>query len=237
MVVEIRRFKVLSFDCYGTLIDWESGILQAVRPVLEAHDVKQTDAQILDLYAQLESEAEGGEFKDYKTILRLVMKGIGEETGFKPTESELNSLTQAIPSWHPFPDTVKALQELKKHFKLAILSNIDDDLIARSLKHLHVHFDWVVTAQQLRSYKPADQNFRELVRRIGLPKSKILHVAQSIYHDIVPAKRSGLATVWVNRRKQVEGFGATPPAYAEPDLEVADLKALAALLHRKGASA
>lgn len=234
MVVEIRRFKVLSFDCYGTLIDWESGILQAVRPVLQAHNIQQTDAQILDLYAQLESEAEGGAFKDYKTILRLVIKGIGEETGFTPTESELNCLIRAIPSWHPFPDTVKALQELKKHFKLAILSNIDDDLIARSLKQLQVHFDWVITAQQLRSYKPADRNFRELIRRIGLPKSQILHVAQSIYHDIVPAKRVGLATVWVNRRKQMQGFGATPPAYAEPDLEVADLKALAALLHRKG---
>lgn len=233
-MVEIRRFKVLSFDCYGTLIDWESGILQAVRPVLQAHDIKQTDAQILDLYAQLESEAEGGDFKDYKSILRAVMQGIGEETGFQPAEAELNCLIHAVPAWQPFPDTVKALQELKKHFKLAILSNIDDDLVARSLKHLQVHFDWVVTAQQLRSYKPADQNFRELVRRVGLPKSKILHVAQSIYHDIVPAKRIGLATVWVNRRKQMEGFGATPPAYAEPDLEVADLKALAALLHRKG---
>lgn len=227
------NFKVLTFDCYGTLIDWENGILQAIRPVLQAHNIKQPDAQILDLYAQLESEAEEGEFKNYKSILRTVMQGIGEESGFRPSETELNCLAEAIPAWKPFPDTVKALQELKKRFKLAILSNIDDDLLAHSLKHLQVEFDWVITAQQVQSYKPALNNFRQMVKRVGQPTNRILHIAQSIYHDIVPAKKIGLAAVWVNRRKHIEGFGATPPAYAEADFEVPDLRSLAAQIHKK----
>jgi 2-haloacid dehalogenase len=233
-MLNFGKFKVLSFDCYGTLIDWESGILRAVRPVLETHGIRQPDAQILDLYAQLESEAEGGEFKNYKSIL-TVLKGIGEETGFEPTPEEMNCLVEAVPHWKPFPDTVRALKALKKHFKLAILSNIDDDLIAYSLKHLKVEFDRVITAQQIKSYKPSLNNFQEMIDKIGLPGEKILHVAQSIYHDIVPAKRMGLSTIWVNRRKHTDGFGATPPAYAEPDFEVPDLASLAARVSGKTA--
>jgi 2-haloacid dehalogenase len=235
-MLDFRKFKVLSFDCYGTLIDWEKGILKAVRPVLESHGIRQPDAQVLDLYAQLESQAEGGEFKNYKSILRAVMKGIGEETGFEPAPLEMDCLVEAVPKWRPFPDTVRALKELKKRYKLAILSNIDDDLIAHSIKHLQVEFDWVITAQQVKSYKPSLNNFQEMIHRLGMPKGKILHVAQSIYHDIVPAKRIGLSAIWVNRRKHLEGSGATPPDYAEPDFEVPDLASLAAKVSGKMAS-
>jgi len=235
-MVDIKKIKALTFDCYGTLIDWESGILQALRPMLQGHGIRQSDAQLLDLYAQLESQAEEGEFKNYKTILRMVVQGIGEESGFRPAAEELDCLAKSIPGWQPFPDTVKALKELKKHFKLAILSNIDDDLIAHSLQHLKVEFDWVITAQQVKSYKPSPNNFQQMIRRVGMPKEKILHVAQSIYHDIVPAKKAGLAAIWINRRKHVGGFGATPPAYAEPDFEVPDLRSLAAYLLGKSHS-
>jgi 2-haloacid dehalogenase len=146
---------------------YSPGSKTGIGPVLETHGIRQPDAQILDLYAQLESEAEGGEFKNYKSILRTVLKGIGEETGFEPTPEEMNCLVEAVPHWKPFPDTVRALKALKKRFKLAILSNIDDDLIAYSLKHLKVEFDRVITAQQIKSYKPSLNNFQEMIDKIG----------------------------------------------------------------------
>jgi 2-haloacid dehalogenase len=119
---------------------------------------------------------------------------------------------------------------LKKKFKLAIISNIDDDLFAFSARRLQVQFDWIITAQQARAYKPSLNNFQVAFRRMGLPQDRILHVAQSLFHDVVPAKALGLSTVWINRRHGQAGFGATPPAQAQPDLEVPDLQTLAATI-------
>jgi 2-haloacid dehalogenase len=119
---------------------------------------------------------------------------------------------------------------LKKKYKLAILSNIDDALFAFSARRLGIQFDWIITAQQAKSYKPSLNNFHLGIERIGLPRSKILHVAQSLYHDIVPAKTLGLSTVWINRRHDKKGFGATPPAQVQPDLEVPDLQTLAEMI-------
>ena len=129
--------------------------------------------------------------------------------------------------WVPFSDTVNALKKLKAKFKLAILSNVDDDLFAISAKHLKVKFDYIITAEQIRSYKPSLNNFKFAIKKIGIPKDKILHIAQSLYHDIAPAKELGLSTIWINRRNGKEGFGATPPASAKPDMEFPDLKSLA----------
>jgi 2-haloacid dehalogenase len=123
---------------------------------------------------------------------------------------------------------VAALQTLKQRFKLGIISNIDDDLFAASNRRLGVTFDWVITAQQVRSYKPSTRNFTAAFERIGVPQDRLVHVAQSLFHDHVPAKSLGLATVWVNRRRGHPGPGATPPASARPDLEVPDLQSLAA---------
>jgi 2-haloacid dehalogenase len=125
------------------------------------------------------------------------------------------------------------LQALKKEYKLAIISNIDDDLFAFSAQRLQTQFDWVITAQQAKSYKPSLNNFHLALERIGVPKPKILHVAQSLFHDIVPAKALSLSTVWINRRHNLGGFGPTPPAQAQPDLEVLDLQTLAALIGLK----
>ncbi len=233
-MLDWSRFKLISFDCYGTLIDWESGILRALRPLLEKHLVQITDSAILDLYAQLESEAENGPFRNYRGILQAVIRGFGEEFDFTPDASELDVLANSIPRWRPFGDAVPALQQLKQHYKLAILSNIDDALLKKSLSQLKVEFDHVITAQQLTCYKPSDQFFRQALRRLRIPRDQVLHVAQSIYHDIVPAKRMQLSAVWVNRRKNLAGFGATPPAYAEPDLEISDLKSLAAMMTAPG---
>ena len=226
-MIDGQKFKVLSFDCYGTLIDWETGILAGVRPVLEAHDIELNDERVLELYAEIAQKAQAGEWVTYREVLREVVRGLGSKVGFVPSSAQLDCLADSLQDWMPFPDTVAALKTLKRSFKLAIISNIDDDLFALSAKHLKVEFDYVITAERAKSYKPSLNNFTYAIERFGVSPDRILHVAQSIYHDIVPAKTLGLSNVWVNRRKGKTGSGATIPANAEPDFEVSDLSALA----------
>lgn len=229
-MINFNQYEVLSFDCYGTLIDWESGILAALRPVLSTHHRNLSDRQILELYAEMESRAEAGEYVTYREVLQKVVQQFGNRLGFVPTPSELDCLADSLKNWKPFPDTVEALRTLKKRYRPAIISNIDDDLFAWSAKHLQVEFDWIITAEQAKTYKPSLHNFTFAIERIGISPERLLHVAQSIYHDITPAKIMGLSTVWVNRRKGREGFGATPPASGHPDLEVPDLKTLVSMI-------
>jgi 2-haloacid dehalogenase len=225
-MINFEEFEILSFDCYGTLVDWESGILNALKPILSNHNINISDPEILELFARLESKQESGNYLNYREILKNVVQDFGKELNFEPTEIEVNALPDSIPNWEPFPDTVQALKALKKRYKLTIISNIDDELFAHTAKKLAVEFDWVITAEQVKSYKPSLQNFQVAIQRMGITGNRLLHVAQSIYHDIVPAKTMGLATVWVNRRKNQEGFGATVPANETPDVEVPDLKSL-----------
>ena len=227
------QFKVLTFDCYGTLIDWEQGILQSLKPILQKYRAELPDHKILEHYALFESQAEKGAFRSYRDILQTVLGKFGDALDFTPTERELAAFPDSMQQWRPFPDTVAALKILAKKYQLAIISNVDDDLFAHSAKQLGVKFDWVITAQQVGAYKPSLQNFRFAIQKIGVPKEQILHVAQSLYHDHVPAKKLGLSTVWVNRRKGQHGSGATPPAEAHPDLEVPDVQSLAALVEQQ----
>jgi 2-haloacid dehalogenase len=222
-------FEVLTFDCYGTLIDWETGLLNALRPVFNNHRIDFPPEKTLELYGKLEAIAEQGVYRNYRTVLCLVLEGLGGQLGFMPTENELQRFSTSVMDWPAFPDSPLALQTLKRKYKLAILSNIDDDLFTFSNRRLEVDFDWVITAHQLQSYKPAVYNFQQAIQRIGVAPSRILHVAQSLFHDIGPAKSVGLSTVWVNRRHNKEGSGAPPPAQAQPDLEVSDLQTLANL--------
>lgn len=226
-MLQFDDFAVLMFDCYGTLIDWESGLWQALHTVLTHHGIDLPMEQALELYGALESAAESGVYHPYRTVLRMVLEGFGSRLGFTPTPTELQQFSTSVQNWPAFPDSAAALQALQKHYKLAILSNIDDDLFALSAPRLQVQFDWVITAQQAQSYKPSVRNFQLAFARIGLPTHQILHVAQSLFHDHVPAKSLGLSTVWVNRRANKAGSGATPPASAQPDLEVPDLQTLA----------
>ena len=218
---------VLTFDCYGTLIDWETGIAAAVRPVLRAHGLAVSDDRLLELYAEIEAAAEAGPYRAYAEVLAAAMRGLGQRLGFAPTPAEVVHLANSAGAWPAFPDTPAALAALRRRFKLAIISNVDDVLFAATARRLGVDFDWVVTAQQARSYKPSTAIFRVALDRIGLPTERLVHVAQSLFHDHVPAKQLGLDTVWVNRRRGRPGFGATPPAAAQPDLEVPDLATLA----------
>jgi 2-haloacid dehalogenase len=226
-VLNFDQFEVLTFDCYGTLIDWESGLWAALSPIFANHSVTVALDNALELYGELESEAERGPYRDYKAVLRTVLEGLGSRLGFTPTPDELERFAVSVKEWPAFPDSPRALRALKTKYKLAIISNIDDDLFASSAQRLQVPFDWVITAQQVKSYKPSLNNFRVAFERLGLPQSRILHVAQSLFHDIAPAKTLGLATVWVNRRHGKAGSGATPSAQARPDLEVPDLQSLA----------
>jgi len=220
-------FDVLTFDCYGTLIDWEAGIWEALRPILAAHRIDVAPERALELYGELESAAERAAYREYKAILRSVLEGLGARLGFVPTAKELEHFSTSVKDWPAFPDSAAALQALHKKYRLAVVSNIDDDLFAHSAQRLQVRFDWIITAQQAKSYKPSLNNFRLAFDRIGVPQNRILHVAQSLFHDIAPANALGLSTVWVNRRHKKEGSGATPVSHAHPDLEVPDLRTLA----------
>jgi 2-haloacid dehalogenase len=227
--VNFESYELLTFDCYGTLIDWESGILDAVRPVLERHDVNPSDEEVLELYARTEAKHEQDDYVRYEVLLRFVMAEMSLRLGVDLAPDEVGVIEKSLPSWPPFPDSVRALRRLKKRFKLGIISNVDDAMFAHTARSLEVHFDYVVTAQQAGAYKPSHRIFQMAFERFGIPRERILHVAQSIYHDVVPARELGVASVWVNRRKGRPGHGATPPADAVPDLEVPDLVSLADL--------
>jgi 2-haloacid dehalogenase len=223
-VLDFHAVEALTFDCYGTLIDWERGLLDALRPILRRHGIDLADAALLELYARLEAQLESGAYRPYREVLAGVTDLLGEELGFVPSAAERSALAASIGSWPPFPDTVPALRQLKTRFKLGVISNIDDDLFTRRLE---VDLDWLVTAEQARAYKPSLRPFELALERINLPRSRVVHVAQSLYHDHVPARELGLRSVWINRRAGQPGSGATPPASAQPDLELPTLADLA----------
>jgi 2-haloacid dehalogenase len=226
-MLDFNRFRVLTFDCYGTLIDWETGILSTLQRILAAHGKKVDDSTLLKLYGDFELRAEQGEFQPYRQVLQSVVRQFGEQLGFRTTHQETSSLPESLASWKPWPDTVAALRQLKKRFNLAIISNVDDDLFAATLPKLEVEFSQITTAQQAQAYKPAKRVFELAISRVGLPVSAILHVGQSIYHDVIPAQSLGLSTVWVNRPSARKGIGAVISAGGEPDLEISSLAELA----------
>jgi 2-haloacid dehalogenase len=226
-MLELNDFDVLSFDCYGTIIDWERGILAALTPVFDAHGIAVAENRALELFGELETEIESGDYVEYHIVLQRVLREMGRRLGFTPSTALQQRFADSVGDWPAFADSAQALKSLQRKYKLAIISNVDDDLFARTAKKLDITFDFIITAQQVRSYKPSPNNFERAFARIGVPRVRQLHVAQSLFHDIGPARRLGLSTVWVNRRRGKNGAGATPPALATPDLEVPDLATLA----------
>jgi 2-haloacid dehalogenase len=166
----------------------------------------------------------------YRDVLRGSAQAMGTDLAIQPTPAQLDAFADSLGSWPPFPDTVAALGRLGQRYKLAILSNVDDDLFARTAALLRVPFAAVITAQQVGSYKPSPANFRALLMRLDTTADRVLHAAQSLYHDHVPAKQLGFSTVWVNRASRLPGTGVALPAQAQPDLTVPDLASLSARL-------
>jgi 2-haloacid dehalogenase len=223
-MLDLSRFSVITFDCYGTLIDWETGILSAFRQALNLKSDE--EGRALDLYSRLEPEIQASGYKRYRDVLREVMVRMSREFDRPLALGQEDTLAQSLKNWLPFPDTVAALRRLKTRYKLGIISNIDDDLFAQTAQHLQVPFDLVVTAQQVGAYKPSPKNF-ETAERVGkLDRATWLHAAESLYHDVAPTRQLGIANVWVNRR-QGKANAATRTASVQPDLEVPDLKTLA----------
>jgi 2-haloacid dehalogenase len=229
-MLDFDRYSVLTFDCYGTLIDWEGGILRALQPIFANRGISVADNELLERYGEIEAQLESGPYKPYRQILREIVAGLGLRYDFSPVANEMDALPDSLQYWQPFPDSVESLQRLKKIYRLAIISNVDEDMFAASARQLEVPFDHVITATAVKSYKPSHNNFERALECIGLPREQVLHVAQSIYHDVVPARALGISSVWVNRRKGLSGSGATLPAEGRPDLEVPDLRSLADLL-------
>jgi 2-haloacid dehalogenase len=213
---------IMSFDCYGTIIDWENGIWNAIRKIMEKRGIKESKEEILSLYAKIESHAEK-EYRPYKEILKIVMREIGKELKIALNPEEEDALVNSIPFWPPFEDSKTALSKIKKYYKIAIISNVDNDIIDKTLKNLGIKFDYVVTAEMVEAYKPCLEVFEYAQELMDMDKSQWVHVAQSIYHDIIPAKRYEIKTVWIKRR----GYGATPPSYEKPDFEFENLNELA----------
>ena len=227
--LDFDRFDVLTFDCYGTLIDWEAGLLAALRVPLGAHGIVAPDDEVLEAFARHEAELEAGPYRPYREVLGEVLEAMLGHFGQTATLDERAAFGGSVADWPAFTDSHAALTRLQERFKLGVITNCDDDLFAASEARLGVSFDWVVTAQQARRYKPNPRGFELMFERVGLPPARILHVAQSLFHDHVPAKRLGLSTVWVDRRGGQPGSGATPPATAAPDLTVPDMATLAEL--------
>jgi len=232
-MIDFTRYKALTFDCYGTLIDWETGILNVLRPWADDKGFKLTDERLLEDYAQAESKVE--ELMPgvlYSDLLREVMNEMAAGYGIAPDPDAAETLAMSVGEWPAFDDTAEALGKLKKKFKLVIISNVDRVSFARSNEKLGVSFDAIITAEDAGAYKPDMRPFLiafDVLEEMGIQRGEILHVAQSLFHDHVPAKALGLATVWVDRRRGREGWGATPPPPVEvrPDLVVANLDELA----------
>ncbi len=226
-MLDFGRFAWVSFDCYGTLVDWESGICGAADEVLRSHGVRRTRGEILDLFAEIEPRVQNSDsYLTYRCVLRRVMAEMGNALGIRCGEPELNCLADSLAGWPVFPEVREALTALQTRYKLAVISNVDDELFAGTAEALNVDFDAVVTAEQARSYKPSRRNFDLAAARLGVETDAWLHVAESLFHDIGPANRLGIASVWVNRAGR---GGGTRRTEAFPDLVVSDLGELVGL--------
>jgi 2-haloacid dehalogenase len=227
--IDSDRYHALTFDCYGTMIDWEAGLMGYIQPLLEAHDAHAVPSFVLDFFGKTEAKLQAGPYQPYRKILEGILTALGERLGLRPSADAVANFPNSVGDWLPFPDTVPALKSLGPHFQLVVVSNIDDDLFDLTQARLGINFDHVVTAGQVKAYKPDHRMFETAIQRIGVDKKRILHVAQSRYHDIVPATALGMDTVWIDRH-QGHGSGATVAADATPTWTFPNLAELAAAL-------
>ena len=225
-MIDYDAFDVLTFDCYGTLIDWESGILSGLRAVLGSDIESIPDTQLLERFAFNEHVAEIP-YKNYREVLGLTLRLMATELDLAVSPDQEAQFGASVLNWPAFPDSHDALSSLQKKYKLVVITNCDDDLFAASADRLGITFDEVITAAQVGSYKPNIENFHfaheKIQRTLGVSKDRILHVAQSLFHDHAPAKSIGMTTVHIKRR----GNGAALQASATPDAVFSDIKSFA----------
>ena len=223
--VDLDAFDVLTFDCYGTLIDWEAGLLAGLREALPG--AAGEDDDLLETYAGHEAEAEQPPYRSYREVLATGLRGVAAGESLEVDDETVTRFSECVRDWPAFPDSAEALDRLHERYRLGVITNCDTDLFAASNERLGVTFDWVVTAEMARSYKPALAGFELAFATIDVPRERILHVAQSLFHDHVPAKQLGLSSVWIDRRHDRPGAGATPPAEAAPDATYPSMQAFA----------
>jgi len=213
MTMKLTDFKALTFDCYGTLIDWESGMFEALKPLTGRAKKPLSRDAILEAHARHESAQQTyTPAMKYSELLAVVYRRLAEEWGAGASWDECQAYGNSIKDWPAFADSAPALAYLKKHYKLVILSNIDNASFAHSNRKLQVEFDAIYTAQDIGSYKPSGRNFDYMIDKVqslGIAKSEILHTAESLFHDHAPANKHGLASCWIYRRHDQQGFGAT----------------------------
>jgi putative hydrolase of the HAD superfamily len=241
--LDLTRFRALSFDCYGTLIDWEAGIAAVLAPWAREQGLDRSDEELLLAYADNEAAVERETPAAlYPEVLAAAFRRTGDVLGRPVSDAWARRLGSSVPDWPAFPDSAGALARLATHYRLIILSNVHRDGFAGSNRHLHGDFAAVITAEDVGAYKPADPHFRALdatLRDLGVERAALLHVAQSLFHDHVPASREGLPSVWVNRRHDRPGWGATPEPAEEwtYSLELPSMKAFADAVDRAFADA
>jgi len=216
-------FDIITFDCYGTLIDWEGGITSAFQQEAARAGVMLDANAIIEAYHQAEPDVESVAYFPYREVLAETARRVADRLGLIIAPERANFLAESLPHWTPFPDTNAALERLAKRFQLGILSNIDDDLLAATRQHFTVDFRLIVTAQQVKSYKPGLAHFNEARARMG--DKRWLHAAQSYFHDVVPASKLQIPSAWVNRKHEQVAAGGP-----QPDIEVNNLTELANLL-------
>jgi 2-haloacid dehalogenase len=226
VAVDFAAYDVLTFDCYGTLIDWETGLLAALREALPG-SVDVGDDALLETYARHEAEAERPPYRSYRAVLAAGVRGVADDLRLDVGDDAVARFAESVLEWPAFPDSAEALGRLHERFRLGVITNCDADLFAASSERLGTDFDWVITADAARAYKPALTAFELAFTTIPVSRERILHVAQSLFHDHVPAKQLGLTTVWIDRRHDRPGSGATPPARATPDATFPSMQAFA----------
>ena len=212
--LDLTEYRALSFDCYGTLIDWEAGIAAVLAPWAREQGLDLSDEELLLAYADSEAAVERESPSAlYPDVLAMAFRRTGEKVGRPVSDAWAHRLGDSVPDWPAFPDSAGALARLAKHYKLIILSNVHRAGFAGSNQRLHGDFAAIITAEDVGAYKPAENHFRALdaaLPGLGVNRRDLLHVAQSLFHDHVPAKREGLPSVWINRRHDRAGWGATP---------------------------
>ncbi len=214
-------WKTITFDCYGTLVDWEAGIGEAFRQAAAADGMELERASIISAYHEVEPQIQATHFRPYREVLGEAARHVAHRLGWELAPAKAGFLAESLPDWPVFSETRPALQRLKSRLGIAILSNVDDDLLQATSRRIGVDFDWTVTAQQVRSYKPAHGHFAEAIRRAG-GRENLLHAAQSYFHDIRPAAEVGIPAVWVNRKGEEGSGGGDPLVVVQNLMELAD---------------